>query len=229
MKTRLSMPSTISSAVSVTRLAQTCGSVSHSIGLASDRCQQTEAVKRIRGRKTARAAVAVDARPVLGDQPWLQLALRLLGGARQLGAQLRLGHLDALGGEIIPHLFDDIAVARLFEIRVDHGSGIGLRLVAGGNAEAAGGPQPEQPVAAGGDPELQLLVALELGLETFLAVFETSHVVSSFGNSPVGICARCSENQCGRSALDPVEHAGAHPAQHRNVLGQEQQPDRQHP
>src|SRR3954449_11098509 len=171
MKTRLSIPSTISSAVSVTRLAQIFGSASHSIRLASDRCQRKEAVKRLRGRKNGASA---GRRSALA-----KLALRLVGGASQLDAQLRLGHLDPLGREIAPDLFDDVAVAGLFEIRIDDGSRIGLGLVAGGDAESARRPQSEQPVAARGDPELQLLAALELGLEPFLPVFETLHVVSS--------------------------------------------------
>src|SRR4051794_35601782 len=106
MKTRLSIPSTISSAVSVTRLAQIFGSASHSI---------------------QRSALA-------------KLALCLVGGAGQFDAQLRLGHLDPLGREIAPDLFDNVAVAGLFEIRIDDGSRISLGLVSGADAEPAGRP-----------------------------------------------------------------------------------------
>jgi len=109
-----------------------------------------------------------------------QLPARFLRRAGQFDSQLRLGEGDAFGGEIALYLFDDVAVARPLEIRVDDGPGIGVRRLACGQAQFLGGPQPEQLVASSGDPERQFLIALELGFEAFLAIPEAVHDNPSF-------------------------------------------------
>jgi hypothetical protein len=47
-------------------------------------------------------------------------------GAREFGAQLRLGHSDVLPGQISPHFLNDIRVPRLFKICRDDGLGLGF-------------------------------------------------------------------------------------------------------
>jgi hypothetical protein len=91
-------------------------------------------------------------------------------GARQLGAQLRLSKIETFPGEVGSHFLYHVSIARGLEICRDDRLGIVFRRRAVGHTHLRGRPQPEQPVAAGSDPEQQFLVALELGFEPFFAV-----------------------------------------------------------
>ena len=101
-------------------------------------------------------------------------------GALYLCAQLRLSSSDAFPFEVGQHLVDDIVIARSLEVRRDDGFGIGLCLLTGRKAQPRGRPQPEQPVAARGDPEPQFLIALEPASNPFsrsVKLFITSSLV----------------------------------------------------
>ena len=75
-------------------------------------------------------------------------------------------------------LAQDVGVAGLLEIGRDHLLGVGGGGVAG-LAELFGGPQPEQPVAAGLRLEFLLLVEGKLLLKAFLALVECGSCVGS--------------------------------------------------
>ena len=95
-----------------------------------------------------------------------------------LGADLRGGDRDALGGKILHHLVLDVRVAGFLEIGRDHFLGIGRGGIAG-QAELFGCPKTEQLVAARLGLELLLLVEGEFLLETFLALVETGSFCGS--------------------------------------------------
>jgi hypothetical protein len=71
-------------------------------------------------------------------------------------------------------MLQHVLVARLSEIRLDHGFGIGRGVVLGKTHEA-GRPQAQQFVAPRGHLEGDLLVALELGLESLFSFGEIRH------------------------------------------------------
>src|SRR5690242_520634 len=105
------------------------------------------------------------------------LLLRGLGEVVEFELDLRGRRILALGREVGGHLVDDVAVAAV-EFRVDHLARIGV----GGlpaQPHALGRPQPEQPVAARLDLELQLLVVFVAGLEIPLAFVEGCHAPGS--------------------------------------------------
>jgi len=110
------------------------------------------------------------------------------GGAVELRTELPLGNGDAPVVEVGPHLIDDVRIARCFEVCFYDGFGITLCLLAARQAQSRGRPQPEQPIASGGDPEPPLLIALELGFEPYFAFGEALQrsllLMSSGGPSP---------------------------------------------
>ena len=65
-------------------------------------------------------------------------------------------------------------LARFLEVGSNHVLGVGFAFHVG-QAHLPRRPFAEQPVAAGDDSELHLLVASELVLERFLAVVEGGH------------------------------------------------------
>ena len=113
INTRLSIPSTISSAVSVKRLAQRPGSVSQSIPT-----PPFVSLSQITGESPR----AFPAR--LGSS---QLPAGFDSGVREFRAQFRLRNGDAVFLEVGLYLLDDIGVARCFEVSGDHGLGRSLR------------------------------------------------------------------------------------------------------
>ena len=115
--------------------------------------------------------------PALGFR---ELLAGFRGSARKLGSYLRLRKADPLFAEVAPYFSDDIVVARLLEIRRDHGLRISFCCLAGRKAQPRGGPQPKQPVTASADPKQQLLIALERRFEPLLPILETLHVPVSF-------------------------------------------------
>ena len=110
------------------------------------------------------------------------------GGVVELRTEFRLGNGDAPVVEVGPHLIDDVRIARCFEVCFYDGLAITLCLLAARQAQPRGRSQPEQPIASGGDPEPQFLIALELGFERFFAFGEALHrsllLMSGGGPSP---------------------------------------------
>src|SRR5437868_13388164 len=145
IKSRLSIPSTISRPVSVKRLAQISGSIIQSIATLTLGCPPQD--------RPQFAALA---------SGLSYLPMGFGGGVVELRTEFRLGNGDAPVVEVGPHLIDDVRIARCFEVCFYDGLGITLCLLAARQAQSRGRPQPEQPIASGGDPEPPLLIALEL-------------------------------------------------------------------
>ena len=146
IKTRLSMPSTISSAVSASRLAQRCwvGQPVHrkhrfEYCRSGDRGQTA-----VRGPRTSQSPLC---RTVSGNfQPSSSSPGSADASPRRRRASVR--RATAPRTSRCPwrrdrsHFFDDVAVAGLFEIGLDDGSGISLGRLAVGDAKPAAAHNP---------------------------------------------------------------------------------------
>lgn len=114
--------------------------------------------------------------PFLGCPVLLRHDLRL-GLLEQLFhavAQAPRVRLYALRLKVGQHLLQHVVIAGAFEIRLDHGTAVGLQVLAL-QPPLRARPLAEQPVAPGLHLEAQLLVVAVFGLELLFALCEGRH------------------------------------------------------
>src|SRR5665647_419702 len=120
-------------------------------------------------RRRARAKAAKSAAT---SAALLDLLDRLIEQFTHLGADLAL--VDGFALQILCNFTQNVVIAGLLEVGEHDLLGVSLGIGAA-FAELAGGPEPQQLVAASHRLESQLLVMRELLLEAFLALVECGH------------------------------------------------------